>query len=402
MNDETWTKKHAPKSGKEVMQGAYATLKEYVLGYRKQRARAAILHGPTGCGKTSSVYALANELGYEVVELNASDFRNEESIHAVAGNASKQLSLFGKGKIILIDELDGVAGQQDRGGMGAILLIAEKSSFPIIMTANDPFEKKFAALRKRSLLIQYAALTYQQIYAELKNICSRESITHNEQVLKKLALRAKGDLRGAINDLQALSQATRSISAQDVEGLSDRDKEVSITEALLKIFKGTDIKVAVSAFENVGEELEKCAMWIDENLPYEYRHGGELQKAYGFLSRADVFSGRIRRWQHWRFLVYINALISAGVATSKKERNRNTPQYKQPTRPLKVYIANAKNAKKHSIAGKIAEKTGCSERTAIQEYMPYMKQIFMNNREAAAAISEELELSYDEKDWLRR
>lgn len=402
MSSDMWVRKHAPKSGKEVMQGSYRQLREYVLGYRRQRAKAAIVHGPTGCGKTSSVYALANELGYEVVELNASDSRNEESIQAIAGNASNQLSLFGKGKIILIDELDGVAGQQDRGGMGAILLIAEKSSFPVIMTANDISDKKFQALRRKSLLIPYEALTYQQVYAELKNICSRETITYDEHALKKLALRAKGDLRGAINDLQALSQVTKIISAQDVKGLSDRDRGASITEALLKIFKGTDIKVAASAFENVDEELEKCAMWIDENLPYEYHHGEELSKAYGHLSRADVFTGRIRRWQHWRFLVYINALISAGVAISKKERNRNQVIYKQPSRPLKAYIANMKNAKKNSIAGKIAVKTGCSERTAIQEYMPYMKLIFINNREAADTISDELELGYDEKEWLRR
>ncbi|MBI2575102.1 replication factor C large subunit [Candidatus Woesearchaeota archaeon] len=402
MSGETWTRKYAPKSGKDVMQGAYLTLKEYVLGYRKQRAKAAILQGPTGCGKTSSVYALANELGYEVLELNASDFRNEDAIESIAGSASKQLSIFGRGKIILIDEIDGVSGQQDRGGMGAILLIAEKSSFPVIMTANDLSDKKFQALRRKSLLILYEALTYQQVYAELKNICECESITHDEQTLKKLALRAKGDLRGAINDLQALSQATRSISSQDVDELSDRDREASITEALLKIVKGTDIKVAASAFENVGEELDKCAMWIDENLPYEYLHGKELKKAYDSLSRADVFTGRIRRWQHWRFLVYINALISAGVAISKRERNRSVVQYKQPSRPLKIYIANSKYAKKHSIADKIAEKTKCSSRTAMHGYLPYMKLIFANSIEAADAISEELELSYDEKEWLRR
>ncbi len=403
MNAEVWTRKYAPKSSKEVIHGsAYNALREYVLGYRRQRAQAAILQGPTGCGKTSSVYALANELGYEVLELNASDFRNEEAIESIAGSASKQLSLFGRGKIILIDELDGVSGQQDRGGMGAILLIAEKSSFPVIMTANDLSDKKFQALRRKSLMIQYEALTYQQVYASLKNICECESVSYDEDTLRKLALRAKGDLRGAINDLQMLSQATRNISSKDVEELSDRDREVSITEALLKIFKGTDIKVAVAAFENVNEELEKCAAWIDENLPYEYMRMEEMQKAYDRLSRADVFTGRIRRWQHWRFLVYINALISAGVAISKKERNRNPVNYRQPTRALKVYIANMKNAKKNSIAGKIAGKTNCTPRTAMQEYMPYMKTIFVNSKEAADAISEELELGYDEKEWLRR
>ncbi len=41
------------------------------------------------------------------------------------------------------------------------------------------------------------------------------------------------------------------------------------------------------------------------------------------LSRADIFQRRIKRWQHWRFLVYVNALMTAGIALSKEtDKNR--------------------------------------------------------------------------------
>ena len=89
------------------------SIKNYVLGKNK---KPLLVHGPPGTGKTASVYAIANELGYEVVEANASDFRDKNSINSVVGSALNQVSLFKKGKIILIDELEGFSGNADRGG----------------------------------------------------------------------------------------------------------------------------------------------------------------------------------------------------------------------------------------------------------------------------------------------
>ena len=56
-----------------------------------------MIYGPSGTGKTCSVYAIANELGHEVVEVNASDMRNAEQINQKVGNAINQQSLFAVG-----------------------------------------------------------------------------------------------------------------------------------------------------------------------------------------------------------------------------------------------------------------------------------------------------------------
>ncbi|MBI4439268.1 replication factor C large subunit [Candidatus Woesearchaeota archaeon] len=400
MTHEPWTKRYLPRSSVELIQEKAQALKDFILNYRKQKRRAAIVHGPVGCGKTSSVYAIANEAGLEILELNASDLRNEDSIQAVAGNAARQMSLFSKGKIILIDEVDGIAGREDRGGTAAIAKIMEETAFPIVMTANDPFEKKLDTIRKKSLLIEYSPIPYQAIHEALKKVCGAESITYEEQDLKALALRAGGDLRGAINDLQLLSQNTLKLDRTQIESLSDRDRTARISDALLRIFKSTDINLAITALDNIDEELERCAMWIDENLPQEYKNPEDLKEAYNHLSRADVFTGRIRRWQHWRFLVYVNALISAGVAISKKQKNRQPTNYKQPSRPLKKYIANLKYAKMNATAQKLAEKTRESNKTAIQQHLPYLRMACIKSRETAELIAQELELSPEEKNWL--
>ncbi len=397
-----WTRKCLPKNSSDIMQPNIKAVRDFVLGYRKGKKRSLIIYGPTGCGKTASVFAIAKELGLELVEMNASDFRNADAISSIAGSASLQMSLFSKGKIILIDELDGIAGNEDRGGAAEIAAMAEKSCFPVIMTANDPFEKKLAQIRRNSLMIEYSPLTCQQIHAIMESICKTEMIVYDEAALKTLALRAGGDLRGAINDLEVLSRAAKKLSRKDVEELSERDREHSMSEAMLRIFKSTDIKLAITAFDNVSEDLEECRMWIDENLPSEYPNPEELDRAYNCLSKADIFNGRIRRSQHWRFLIYINALISAGVALSKKEKNRHTPKYVRPSRPLKIYIANSRNAKFKSIAQKVSERTGCSLKRVFRHYMPFMKLIFMKSRELSNLIAQELELEAEEAEWLRR
>ena len=124
-----------------------------MVNYKRQKCRAALLYGPIGTGKTCSIYALAHELGYDILELNSSDIRNEAGISSFVGSAVGQQSLFFRPKIILIDEVDNISGVQDRGCVPALLKAIEKSTFPIILTANDPFEIKFNPLQKACTII---------------------------------------------------------------------------------------------------------------------------------------------------------------------------------------------------------------------------------------------------------
>ncbi|MBW2997283.1 AAA family ATPase [Candidatus Woesearchaeota archaeon] len=85
-----WTQKHMPQKVKEVVgqDKAIVELKKFVVNFRKERKKARLLYGPTGSGKTCAVYALAGEMGLEVVEINASDSRTAGSISTTVGNAS--------------------------------------------------------------------------------------------------------------------------------------------------------------------------------------------------------------------------------------------------------------------------------------------------------------------------
>ncbi|MFH1399179.1 MAG: replication factor C large subunit [Candidatus Woesearchaeota archaeon] len=357
-----------------------------------------MVYGNTGSGKTCSVHAIAHDLNYEVLEVNASDARNKEAINNLIGNASTQQSLFSKSKIILVDEIDGIAGREDRGGVAALVSAIAASHFPIILVANDPWDKKFSPLRSKSLLIHFRTQPYTSIAAVLKRIAQAENLDIQEDILNRLARRAAGDFRAAINDLHTLAQ-TPKITEQDIAHLDERNQTETIMNALVKIFKTTDFDIAQSALQNIDENYDEVMRWLDENLPAEYTRPDDLYRAYDQLSKADVFNGRIRNRQHWRFLVYISAFLSAGVALAKAQKYPGFTNYKPSKRILKYWLAKRSNMQRDSIAEKIGLKTHCSKRQAIYN-MAYFREMF-SNKAMAKDITQELDLSKEETDWLK-
>jgi replication factor C large subunit len=309
--------------------------------------------------------------------------------------------LFFKGKIILVDEIDGVSGQEDRGGVSAIAELIQESGFPIVMTANDPFDKKFAPIRKKAELLEFHALNYLSIYNVLKSIAKKEKIEYDDEALKCLARSVGGDLRAAINDLQTLSNEKR-LTKEDLASLSEREQRESIMQALLKVFKTTDPNIAKYAYKDIAEDLDELFMWVDENLPKEYLKPEDLSKAMSNLALADVYKGRIRRWQYYRFYVYCYDLLSVGIALSKDEKYKHFVNYTPTTRILKMWQANMKNMKKKAIAEKIASGTHTSTKRAMRDTIPYLQVLFKRGFRESKAIAEEYDLSKEEVEWLRK
>src|SRR3989338_8160345 len=194
--------KSTPKNTKEILGQdiSLRKLKNFIVNFLKEKKKSALIYGSSGTGKTCSVYAIADELGHEVIEVNASEFRNAEQINLKVGNAIKQKSLFATGKIILVDEIDGLSGHQDRGGIQAITKLIEESTYPIILTATNPFDNKFSTLRSKASMMEFGQLDYLSVFKILKKICGNEKIKYDDEVLKYLARRSGGDARAAIND----------------------------------------------------------------------------------------------------------------------------------------------------------------------------------------------------------
>lgn len=398
-----WIHHHRPRTVKAVPQTeGVVKLAQFVNTFSKQKKKAMLLYGPSGTGKSCSVHALANDMNWEIIEVNASDVRNEEQINEKLGNALKQRSLFYSSKLILVDEIDGVSGTNDRGGIPALVELILQAKFPVILTAQDPWEKKFSSLRSKSVMVEFPSISADVIVGVLQEICAKESVTADASVLKAIARRSGGDLRSAINDLQILSQGDKNLTQKSLDVLGERNKLEQIESALVKVFKNSDPALALGAFDQTDTDVDEVFLWIDHNLAQEYENPEDRARAYDILSRADVFRGRIKRQQHWRFLSHIFELLTAGIAVAKTSKSKNPPKYERSSRLLKIWMSNMKYAKRKAIAQKIAEATHSSSATALHHTLPMVQAVIRNNPEQAAKLTEELDLDEEEVDWLKK
>src|SRR3989338_6682919 len=340
--------KYKPKSLNEIIgqNSAISKLRKAV-----NEKKPALIYGVPGIGKSSSVYALAKDLGYEIMEVNASDYRNKEQIDEKVGGSAKQASLFSKGKIILIDEIDGL-NNKDRGAITEIVSILKETEHSVVIIGNDVLDSKFKDLRKVCELIQFEKLDTLNVLKILKNILVKENTTSEGLDLRELAVNSNGDARSAINDLELLMINNDKISS--------RDKKETIANALKNIFKTKNQNEILKGIELRDEDLDEVFLWLEENIPYEYKNE-ILRDAYDYLSKADVFRGRIKRWQYWRFLVYENALMNLGVAFSKDNINNKFVTYRRNLRILKIWINNRREDKRKELSEKLPKELHMSK-----------------------------------------
>jgi len=386
-----WCEKYRAKCFADVRGQEFAIdkIKFFLKTFPKKKA--IVLHGPPGVGKTSLAYAIAFENDAEILELNASDLRNKAKIAEIVGPASKQKSLFHPNKIILVDEVDGIAAIKDRGGLGEMLGLLEKSAFPIIITANDIWNRKFSLLRRKAEIVQLKEIDYKIVLEILGDVCEKENCVVAGDVLTSIAIKARGDIRAALNDLQILSKMD---SPELMNEVGERNREQSIFSALQFVFKNAKIdSEMIRVYDEVNMPIDDIFLWIEENIPLEYK-GEELVRAFDALSLADVFRGRIRRQRHWRFMVYEYFFLWSGIAGVKQYNRMGWTSYKKPSRILKIWLQNQRAAKKKSICQKYAKHCHISTKIAMKDFMLF-KMILQKPE-----IRDILKLSDDEITYL--
>lgn len=365
---------------------AVEEVKTFLTEFPKKKA--LILYGPAGTGKTSLALLTAKENNLEILELNASDLRNRLKLEQIVKPATEQRSLFKTGKVILMDEVDGVTGS-DIGGIPELVKLVGTTCYPMIMTCNDVWQSKLSPLRAKCKLVEMKALSVLTILELLKKISEKEGINKNISFLSQIALKSQGDVRAAINDLQSYAYEHNIL----VDTTEKRDVEDSIFNILKRLFK--ERAPFLDLFDNTKLSLDEIFLWIEENIPREYKNEA-LAKAYYALGKADVFRGRIYREQYWRFLIYQNIFQTAGISFAKTTANQGFTKYENPKRILKIWLHNQKTEKKKTIAKKYARLVHCSFKRAMRDFdliRPILKK---------PVVQQQMNLSPEESDFLNK
>ncbi|ALL01683.1 Replication factor C large subunit [Pyrodictium delaneyi] len=388
-----WIIKYRPRRVEDVVDQEQAKekfipwLRQWLRG-RPPEKKAALFYGPAGVGKTSLVEAAAHEYGLELIEMNASDFRRREDIERIAKVAATQYSLFGRKRIILLDEVDGISGTADRGGLDAILDLINVTRHPIVMTANDPWDQKLRPLREAALMIPFNRLSERHVVQALKRICIAEGIECEDAALKLIAQRAEGDLRSAINDLQAIAEGYGRVTVDIVRGvLTSRDRQYSPWEMLRHLFMSKYAWQAKRAVTHADLDYDTMLQWLNENIAIQYSDPEDIWRAHESLARADIFMGRIRRTQSWDLLSYVFDLAGPGIALARKKSKFKWAKYQFPQKILLLARTKETREVRDAIAEVLAKRLHISKARAKSEIIPFLSMIFRERPDYAARIA---------------
>ncbi len=407
-----WAEKYRPSTLDEVIgnPSAVNSLKSWAESWERgvPKKRAVVLMGDPGIGKTSSALALAREFSWGVVEMNASDLRNADAIYSVATSGARNETFTDSGeyvstksggrKLIILDEADNIFGKEDYGGVSAIMATIRETKQPIILIVNDYYalSRKAPALEGMCLKIRFSKIQKNSVVRLLKNICINEDISASNQTLAALAEHSAGDLRSAINDLQSLALGKKKLSEKDVTVLGFRDSSINIFKAITGVFRATSYNKAREAAFNLNEDPEHLLLWIDENLPIEYKRPEDLASAYYPLSKASIFLGRVRIRQHYRLWSYATDLMTAGVALAKTNPYYGYTRYQFPTWLKKMSRSRGIRTTQKSLSKKLSSSFHTSRYVAQTSIYPYFQYLFINQTDFDLSAICELELDADE------
>src|SRR2546427_13082860 len=395
MSVEPWTTKYKPKTSKDVAGNKLAVekLRDWIESWNKGRPNkaAVLLYGPAGVGKTSVTEALAREHGWDLVEINASDQRSGEILSRVAGLASTQSTLFGKGRLILLDEVDGINLRADQGAVATILQIIKETQYPLILTANDPWDPKIRPLREACLQIELKRLGVRDGLPLLKSILSKEGVKTTDDALRFIIDKDCGDIRSILNDIQLLSGRNRTLTMDDVNLLSGRERTESVFEVLRVIFNSRTVAAARRALSISDLDQEMLFQWIFENAPYQIPKPDELERAISALADADMYFARIRKTQSWHLRSYALDLMTAGVAGAQQTPTSGWVPMKFPQRISTMSRTRMSRDLRKRVGVAIGQKSHVSARRAQQLYFPLIRFAYEHSPEKFEQIAAWLE-----------
>ena len=374
-----WSEKYRPQNIFDMV-GNEDARKQFVewFGKWKKGTKPLLLIGPPGIGKTTLCFLAGKQFGYDMISLNASDVRNKKNIQEILTPVLGNQTVLGE-PMIFIDEVDGIHGRSDFGGVEALINILKEPTVPIVLAGNYDSSDKMKKIKKVVKTLQINPLSPRFLKLYLNMILEKENAKINPGRLIKLITDSKGDIRSMINSAQALvtgfePNTEKSFESLNVEdGLNAFFKSQSLDEARVVLFSlRIDPREKINAF---------YSSIITSNLSSE-----KMSKALEIISEADLLYGKIMKTQNWRLLRYLDSIL---LSLYEKDSSARYTKYNLSWPLLNRLRWDGSKIK--AIGSTLSKKLHVSNSTFATFFFPYMLFMKKNN-----SIELEFEETFEE------
>ena len=230
-----WVEKYRPKkiseivNQKEIMGSLIALLKN------QSEMPHLLFSGSAGVGKTSTAICISREILGEYwrdysLELNASDERGIGMVREKVKKFSRFAGLDTEipFKIIILDEADEMTSDAQTALRRIIEDTAKYCRF--ILIANN-LSKIIEPIQSRCVVFKFTRISNKEISSQLKFVAQKEKIKADEKGLETICDYVDGDIRHAINILQAAA-STGSIDVSSVKSVIGLTKTKDVQDVL--------------------------------------------------------------------------------------------------------------------------------------------------------------------------